>query len=256
MGVNTQRYIRKPLYVDAVQITAENFDEVAAWCQGTVETEDQGPHRGEKFIRVRVQHPKSPRQTQAFVDDWILYTDRGYKVYTNKAFTLSFDKVVSGSKEASEDRKTHSTAKAKTKRERHRQKRRRSEPKPQKNHGGARIEIPELDTSPPEPESPEMQQARETIEAEGGTIEPATPEAVARAVEEDAKARAATELAEERIAELVEEDSPTAPPAPVPDISEGKMVLSEQEQEQMGPEKVRVLISSGQAILAQDLVIP
>ena len=94
MNVTTTKFIRKPLYVDAVRVTGANFDEVAAWCQGEVEQEE-GTNK--KFIRVRVHNPKNPRQTKAFVGDWLLYTERGYKVYTNKAFHASFDEVQSGS---------------------------------------------------------------------------------------------------------------------------------------------------------------
>jgi|RhiMetStandDraft_4_1073278.scaffolds.fasta_scaffold84086_2 hypothetical protein len=94
MAVTTQRYIRKPLYVDAVRITAGNFEDIAAWCQGDIQQEDvPGKGMSKKFIRVRVQNPKNPRQTKAFVGDWILYTETGYKVYTVKAFHAAFDKV-------------------------------------------------------------------------------------------------------------------------------------------------------------------
>lgn len=106
MSVVTTRYIRKPLYVDAVRLTGSNFDEVASWCQGeTLHDEvpgNKGP--GKKYIHVRVHNPKNPRQTKAFVGDWLLYTERGYKVYTNKAFHASFDEVPAESKtEITED---------------------------------------------------------------------------------------------------------------------------------------------------------
>jgi|tagenome__1003787_1003787.scaffolds.fasta_scaffold20921150_2 hypothetical protein len=96
-SVNTTQYIRKPLYVAAVRITASNFDEIAAWCQGEIQ-QDEIPDKGaiKKFVRVRVHNPKNPRQTKAFVGDWLLYTERGYKVYTNKAFHASFDAVTNG----------------------------------------------------------------------------------------------------------------------------------------------------------------
>jgi hypothetical protein len=100
MSVTTTRFIRKPLYVAAVRVTASNFDEIVDWCQGEVQ-QDEVPGKGtKKFIRVRVHNPKNPRQTKAFVGDWLLYTERGYKVYTNKAFHDSFDEVQS-SQEAS-----------------------------------------------------------------------------------------------------------------------------------------------------------
>jgi hypothetical protein len=46
-----------------------------------------------QYIHVRVHNPKNPRQTKAFVGDWILYTERGYKVFTAKAFQANFNNV-------------------------------------------------------------------------------------------------------------------------------------------------------------------
>jgi hypothetical protein len=98
--VKTRKYVRKPLYVDAVQVTAEEFTAIALWCQGEIRYNDgeevpeqQGIEPAKQHIHVRVHNPKSARQTKAFVGDWILYTERGYKVYTQKAFKASFDPV-------------------------------------------------------------------------------------------------------------------------------------------------------------------
>lgn len=99
MSIVTQRYVKKPLYVDAVQVTQQNFAEIAAWCQGqilwasndTEVTPEEGVDPGKQYVRVRVHNPKNPRQTKAFIGDWLLYTTRGYKVYTDKAFLGSFD---------------------------------------------------------------------------------------------------------------------------------------------------------------------
>jgi len=101
MSVTTTKFIRKPLYVEAIRVARDNFDEVAAWCQGEIcQDEIPGKGTGKKYIKVRVHHPKNPRQTKAMVGDWILYTERGYKIYTNKAFHLSFDEVVQLEQEA------------------------------------------------------------------------------------------------------------------------------------------------------------
>jgi hypothetical protein len=89
MGIKTEKYVRKPLFVKAVRVTEENFDECVAWCQGEVETDG-----AKKFIRVRVHNPNEPRQTKAFVGDWILWHEKGYKIYTHKAFIGVFDLVV------------------------------------------------------------------------------------------------------------------------------------------------------------------
>lgn len=92
--IETDKYIRKPLFVNATRITEENFDSAVTWCEGVVETETAGPRVGKKFIKVSVHGiPKSQRQTKAFVGDWILHTERGFKVYTDNAFRSSFNPV-------------------------------------------------------------------------------------------------------------------------------------------------------------------
>jgi len=87
MTLQTEKYARKPFYVDAVQVTEGNMQDVAKWCQGSVQSTDAG----ENFIKVRVHRPLNERQTKAFVNDWILFAGTGYKVYTPKAFNQSFE---------------------------------------------------------------------------------------------------------------------------------------------------------------------
>ena len=97
MSIQTTKYVRKPLFVDVIQVTEENFAEVAKWCQGEIHNEESGP-----YIFVRVHSPRNPRQNKAYVGDWILYTERGYKVYTTKAFFASFELVQSASPDSPE----------------------------------------------------------------------------------------------------------------------------------------------------------
>jgi hypothetical protein len=97
MTITPEKYVRKPLIVLGVQVTKENFMELALWVQGSVFNPD-GTQHGEinpekQYILVRVHNPKSPKQSKAFLGDWILYSDRGYKVYSPKAFTNTFDPV-------------------------------------------------------------------------------------------------------------------------------------------------------------------
>jgi hypothetical protein len=98
MEVVTTKYLRKPLVVDAVQVTTENFEAIAKWCQGEIVNNDGSEvtkvNPGGQHVRVRVHNPKTPRQTKAYVGDWVLYTDRGYKIYTIRAFEASFEKQV------------------------------------------------------------------------------------------------------------------------------------------------------------------
>lgn len=86
MDLQTERYARKPFYVDAVQVTKENLDLVAEWCHGDVQKNSFG-----QFVKVRVHRPLNDRQTQAFPGDWVLYAGTGFKVYTDKAFEKSFE---------------------------------------------------------------------------------------------------------------------------------------------------------------------
>jgi hypothetical protein len=97
MPITPEKYIRKPLVVLGVEVTKENFTELALWLQGSIQNVDGSEPEtidpDTQFILVRVHNPKSPRQSRAFVGDWILYSDRGYKVYTPKAFKNTFDPV-------------------------------------------------------------------------------------------------------------------------------------------------------------------
>lgn len=90
MTLKTEKFARKPFYVDAVQITEGNMQDVAKWCQGSVLSTDAG----ENYIKVRVHRPLNERQTKAFVNDWILFAGSGYKVYTPKAFNQSFERIL------------------------------------------------------------------------------------------------------------------------------------------------------------------
>ncbi len=93
MIVQTSQYTRKPFPVEAVQVTEENRDEVAAWCKGEVSTTDAG----DPFIKVKVvANPKAGSEGRAFTGDWVLKNTKGsFKVFNNKAFTLCFDEVPS-----------------------------------------------------------------------------------------------------------------------------------------------------------------
>jgi hypothetical protein len=99
--METQQFKRRPIYVDAVRVTEENFTEVAQWCQGGIvkkheTTLDTLKDDKTKHIKVRVINPQRVRQTKAFVGDWILYSEyNGYKVYTDGAFRNAFEEVLS-----------------------------------------------------------------------------------------------------------------------------------------------------------------
>lgn len=86
MTLAVSRYTHVPLYVEAVQITADNMSAATEWCGGSVQTDTEK----KQFIKVATIRPLRERQTMAYVGDWILKTDVGLKVYTDKAFKRGF----------------------------------------------------------------------------------------------------------------------------------------------------------------------
>lgn len=87
--MQTTTYKRKPLQVEAVQVTDENLYEVAQWCGGDVHTNPSG----KKHIQVAVLHPLHQKQTRASIGDWVLKSEQGYKIYADTAFQKGFEKV-------------------------------------------------------------------------------------------------------------------------------------------------------------------
>jgi hypothetical protein len=101
MNIKTEGYSRKPFHVDAVQVTEENMEEVAAWCAGKIRTSKKTIRDDDnkiverlevQFIKVDVHRPLNERQTKGYVGDWVLLSEAGFKVYTERAFEKAFEK--------------------------------------------------------------------------------------------------------------------------------------------------------------------
>ena len=95
MSLVLRKFYRKSFPVEAVQVTAENMEEVCEWAKGTIafdETDAKTRH-----IKIDVHQPLDDRQTRAYVTDWVLYAGRGFKIYRDGAFNKSFDEEGSSS---------------------------------------------------------------------------------------------------------------------------------------------------------------
>jgi hypothetical protein len=88
--METTSYKRKPLVVEAVQVTVDNLYDVAKWCGGDVRTMNSTK---EKYIQIRVLHPNKPEHSMAFSGDWVLKSEQGYKIYKDSAFQSGFEPV-------------------------------------------------------------------------------------------------------------------------------------------------------------------
>ena len=54
--IETHKYTRKPFVVEAIQVTAENMDEIAQWCGGVVVNSSEG-----NYVKVEVSRPMNER---------------------------------------------------------------------------------------------------------------------------------------------------------------------------------------------------
>jgi len=87
--IKAEKYTRRPFDVEAIEVSEEKMQDIANWCMGDI----QKTELGVPYIHVRVHHPMNGRQTMAFVGDMIVYSNKGYKVYTARSFEQSFMKV-------------------------------------------------------------------------------------------------------------------------------------------------------------------
>ena len=97
MTLPTEFYNRKPFIVEAIQVTEENLQEIAAWCEGEVQStfrpqKDTDEKESVDFVKVKVvNRARNDRQTRAYPGDWLLLSEVGFKVYTDRAFKNAFE---------------------------------------------------------------------------------------------------------------------------------------------------------------------
>lgn len=82
--------VRKSFPAEGVQITKENFVEVAEWCKGVLHSEPDDQGNPVPFIKVDVTRPLNEKQTKAFLNDWIVKVGHGFKVFNVHSFERSF----------------------------------------------------------------------------------------------------------------------------------------------------------------------
>ena len=94
MSVAVEVWQRKPFFVEAVQVTEENIEAIAEWCNGRLTPiKNEGDGNNVRFIKVNVKNPMTARQTKAFPGDWVLKSNDSFKVYKHESFLKVFDKT-------------------------------------------------------------------------------------------------------------------------------------------------------------------
>lgn len=92
-GHHLMKYNRIPFEISAYRLSLDNFDAVKAWCGGnklTITKAATVPQTDEVRLEVPVWHPSAGQSGNARVGDWVTKTPKGFKIYTNRAFRLTF----------------------------------------------------------------------------------------------------------------------------------------------------------------------
>jgi hypothetical protein len=89
------RFVLKPVYVDAFQITEENMEELARWSGSDVREIEERDNRNvatgkmKRYI-LTIKDPNE-RKGRGFVGDWIVRKKYGFGVYSHAQFIRNFD---------------------------------------------------------------------------------------------------------------------------------------------------------------------
>lgn len=87
------KFVHKPLYVEAIEVTDDNMIEVAKWCGGEIHSYQPKVGEARNYIKVPVKNALNERQTQAFAGDSVLKVGGTFKAFTAKAFAKSFNPI-------------------------------------------------------------------------------------------------------------------------------------------------------------------
>ena len=87
-------YVKRNSIVQAVQVTAENLRDVRLWCKGGLSVTDASG-TAEWFITVPVVKTNSydNKPKRAFVGNFIVLDDDGYKIYREADFFRMYDPI-------------------------------------------------------------------------------------------------------------------------------------------------------------------
>lgn len=90
----TAVYESKPRRVDAIQVTEENLDAIAVWCEGYLSA-GVSDTRTVRWVDVPTPQTLFERRQRAYPGDWILksHANGRYKVVHSSTFKAEFEFV-------------------------------------------------------------------------------------------------------------------------------------------------------------------
>jgi hypothetical protein len=92
--MKTQEYRRKSFSVNAVEVTLQNFEEVAEWCKGEVAYESvkmMGAETKLPVVKIKGQGDNRGREFKAYLGCFIIELKGSFRVYKPTQFWNSFE---------------------------------------------------------------------------------------------------------------------------------------------------------------------
>lgn len=86
--MNTEKWTKNSFDVEAVQVTAENIDEVAIWCGGRVFRSLSNPDN--RYIHLHVIDGSRMMEAKIFPDFWIVSFEDEFRKYSDAEFKANF----------------------------------------------------------------------------------------------------------------------------------------------------------------------
>src|SRR5687768_8446525 len=93
--METQKFTRKPIAIEAVQVSLTNYKEVAEWCKGAAtlanyrlmgETHEMGA------VLLGKQGPKNDQTYTVLIGQWITKHHKTFRTWSKKQFEATFVK--------------------------------------------------------------------------------------------------------------------------------------------------------------------
>jgi hypothetical protein len=98
----TSRWVRKNSNVEAVRLNRAEIHKIAFWCGGTIMATDSGGREGAGTLFIQLPFKSNyNKPNRAFMGDWILKDDDGFKIYSHEAFQNVFLKAEKDAKKYS-----------------------------------------------------------------------------------------------------------------------------------------------------------
>lgn len=109
MELELQEAIRKPFPVKVIQVTLQNIEAVAEWCNGTIEqrpTRMLGTTTDLPVIKIQGQGDHRNKQFEAALGCWVVGLNGSFRSYKPLQFDAAFDVLPSLEESIEEGQKT------------------------------------------------------------------------------------------------------------------------------------------------------